>query len=824
MRLAEKLRLLGCATIVLTCGLSAYAESLSGTVVDPQQRVIAGAEVSLNCGKQIETRKTDGGGSFSFTRPAIPEDCMIQAVYPGFAVLELTVGRSRDFTLQLRLAELKQTVVAKDDRLSPAPVASVSLSANDLRNISDNSADLVAYAKNLAGIYSGSDHIYVDGLPADHPPPADRIESITINADPFTAEYSDGGETHIDIATTDPERKFRLSSSGVSLGTKAPDGLNSRLTSTSSTATLGLIGPVPYFPLAFTSNFHFTDGRKEQPIEAVVPPLPGISITSVDAATTKDWNALWGLGADYSKKETLRVNASVYAFTARDSNVNVSGLTLPEAGLSHDMAAREFRATFAKVGMKYVYRGGITTDWSTSDLNANSSALGVSVSGAFVGGGADVSSQDGRWMRWTLKNVLQFNEYNRNWSAGAMVSRRGDAEDIIPNPFGHIYFDNLEDYTLSATNNADLGTGIITRGSGRVRYASYTAAPFVEAEILRRARVVVRGGLRSDAQTAGGLLFSPRLSAVALLRGYVLRAGSGLFVQNWANDIFLRVLENDGNHLQRFLITNAPLSALVAGTTTPQTEIASSIAPDLTPTHNWVSKLSLEHPFRRLSPGLEYTWTDGTHLLGSQRLPAPTGWKDVLESNRDLLKHQLHFRAQYRIRSQSLAAHYEWIHARDNTDGPFSFPAQQDDIRAEWGPASGMAPHNLSGVANLKFGKALSLVLVDGWHSPLPLNITSGLDPEDNGLYTDRGGRTRNSGLGPYSNSMQLLAHRRIAVPKLFSGTRERVYADLGLQALNLLGDKDYVSMGTVIGSPLFAKPLAAAPGRSVRFSFNFSR
>jgi hypothetical protein len=797
---------------------------LSGTVVDPQQRVIAGAEVSLNCGNQTDTRKTDGQGYFTFTRQAFPEDCKIEAVYPSFAPLELTVGPSRSLTLQLRLAELKETVTATTDRLSPAPLASVSLAANDLRNISNNSEDLVAYAKSLAGIYSGTDHIYVDGLPADHPPPADRIETITINADPFSAEYSDGGDTHIDIATKEAERKFCLTSSGVSLGTKAPDGLNSHLGSTSNTATLGLIGPVPYLPFAFTSNLHFTDRQREQPIEAVVPPEPGIPIASVDAAPTSDLNALFGLGADYSKKDTLRVNASLYVVTARHSNMNVSGLTLPEAGLNSATSAREFRATFTKVGKDYVYRGGITSDWANSDIDANYSGLGVRVSGAFVGGGADIDKQNTPWTRWTLKNVLQFNTDNHTWSVGATVSRRGDEENIIPNPFGHIYFDNLEDYILSATTGADTGTGMITQGPGKVRYASYTAAPFVEAEMVHRTRVVVRGGLRADAQTAGGVLFSPRLSAVAFLQGFVLRAGSGMFVQNWTNDIFLRVLENDGNHLQRFLITNASLSDLEAGTATLESEIASRIAPDLTPARNWVSKVALEHPFQRFLPGVEYTWTDGTHLLGSQRLSAPTGWTDVLASNRDLRKHQLHFRAQYKIRGQNLTAHYEWIHARDDTDGPFSFPARQDDIAGEWGPSSGIAPHNLTLVANLKFGKALSLTLVDGWHSPLPLNITSGLDPEDNGLYTDRAGRPRNSGRGPYCNSMQLFAHRRIAVPKLFSAPNQKLYVDLGVQGLNLLGNKDYVSMGTVIGSPLYGQPLAAVPGRSLRFSFSFVR
>ncbi len=142
--------------------------------------------------------------------------------------------------------------------------------------------------------------------------------------------------------------------------------------------------------------------------------------------------------------------------------------------------------TVTKVCTDYIYRGGISSDWSDSGLNANYNGLGVSVSGAFVAGGADVNKQNAQWMRWTLKNVLLFNTDNHSWSVGATISRRGDVEDIIPNSFGHIYFDNLGDYILSATTGADTGTGMITQGQGRVQYASYTAAPFVEAEMGSR--------------------------------------------------------------------------------------------------------------------------------------------------------------------------------------------------------------------------------------------------------------------------------------------------------------------------------------------------
>lgn len=812
-----------CACVLLG-GCFARAETLSGTVLDPQQRPIVRASVSLNCENQTDTVITDGQGRFSFTRQGLPPSCKIQAAYPGFAALELALGQRRTLTLELRLAEVQQTVDAKDDVPTLRSLTSVSLSASELKNISDNSNDLLAYARHLAGVYSGSEQIYVDGLPTNQLPQADRIESITINSDPFSAEYSDGGNTHIDIVTKSAERKFHLSSGGISLGPAARDGLNPHLTSSLNRLSLGLSGPVPDSPLAFTSDVDFTDRRREVPIEAVIPLIPGEPVSSGTAAPATDSNLLLALGTDYSKGEAFRVNASLYVATTRHTNVNVSGLTLPEAGISTGTMARELRTTITKTGGHYLYRGGIVANWLNKDLNANSSGLGVGVSGAFIAGGAQLNKEKSRGNRWTFKNVLEFDTAHRHWSVGATISRREDEQAISPNPAGYIQFDNLKDYVLSVTTGAQTGTAFIARGLGDVWYGSYIVAPFVEGEILRRGSVSIRGGLREDYQTAGGFLFSPRLSAVVALHGFVFRAGGGMFVQNWTNDMFLRVLENNGQHLCQFLITNVSLSNIENGKVTQEPEIVSRITPNLTPTRDWVSKLSVEHPFGNFVPGVEYTWTSVTHLLGSQRLSTLTGWQDLLESNRALRKQQVHFRAQYKIRSHNLTAHYEWIRARDNTDGPFSFPARQDDIQGEWGPASGIASNNLTLAANFHFAGLFSVALVDGWHSGLPLNLTSGLDAEANGLFTDRAGGPRNGGRGPFFNSLDLFAHRRIGLPKVLSETKQKVYVDVGVQGLNLLGNRDYTTIGTTLGSPLLGQPLSALPGRTVRFSLSLQR
>jgi len=294
-----------------------------------------------------------------------------------------------------------------------------------------------------------------------------------------------------------------------------------------------------------------------------------------------------------------------------------------------------------------------------------------------------------------------------------------------------------------------------------------------------------------------------------------------MFVHDWRNDIFLRVMENDGHHLHRFLIPNASLGDVLAGAAAMQPEIISKVAPDLTPVREWMSRVSVEHPFKNFVPGVEYTWTEGSHLLGSARLSTTAGWADLLESNRAFRKQQLHFRALYKFGGQSLTLHYEWIRSFDDTDGPFSFPQISGDLRDEWARSSAVSPHNFTIVGNFQMRGGVFINLVGSWRSSAPYNITTGLDPAHNGLYNDRAGLARNSGTGPAYRNISLYAFRRFRIPGPAKESKHNLYVNLGVQAENLLGNRNYVAFDSVRGSPIFGQPLSALSGRSFRLSFN---
>jgi hypothetical protein len=112
---------------------------------------------------------------------------------------------------------------------------------------------------------------------------------------------------------------------------------------------------------------------------------------------------------------------------------------------------------------------------------------------------------------------------------------------------------------------------------------------------------------------------------------------------------------------------------------------------------------------------------------------------------------------------------------------------------------------------------------MDIWRSSAPFNVTTGLDPSGNGLFVDRGGRPRNNGNGPGYNSLSLSAHKRFMIPQGVAHLRSPMFLDFGVQGENLLGNRNYLAVGSVAGSPSFGTPIAALPGRSVRFWLNLN-
>jgi hypothetical protein len=804
------------------------AEGLKGTISDPDGLVVPGAVVVLRCGGHNKFVESDSRGQFEFFAKPAGGACEISVTHPGFSRSRESVDRhAGSLTIRLSVAPLSQavSVASEPDPLLRPAFSSISLSGDELRTISNNTRDMIRYAKQLAGVTTGPDVVIVDGLPSSTLPPAEMIARITINGEPFSAEFSDGDLTHIDIITRNSDRRFRYGFGGLSLGVGSHNTLDPNLRSDSRSGNGYVSGPVPHLPLTFSLHGTFASNLNQQPIEASFPDTPAFAADR-KLKGIADSNLTWSgsIDLDYSHAETFRAHFAYFETRTNASNAGAGGLTLPEAGLSSSMTSREVRATLFESAGLFTYEGGLAVRQTNSDARANSDDLGVTVLGDFVSGGAPIASNEVLRTAWTWKNVFRSALAASPWSAGVSISGSEDLNQEVPNSAGAVQFANLQAYT-DALAGQGTGTLFIMRGNGTARYANKVVAPFVQKQLLHSARFVVTAGLRGDYQSKYGILVSPRLSAATQWCGFVFRTGGGLFVRNIPNDVLMKVTESDGSHLRQFMINDVSLAGAgdVASQITGGQSIRLQLASNLTRPRDFMVKSSLERPMGHFTPGIEYTWTSDLHLLGSRRLSDGSGWLDLLEANRSSERRRLHTRISYKWGRQMVMAHYERIRSYDDTSGPFSFPAQQDNLRAEWARSAGISPHNVSLAANFNVPTGIFLSLTESWRSSAPYNLTTSLDPVNNGLNTDRGGRPRNSGDGPSFNSVNLYGHKRIPMPIFLFGSKKRVHVDLGVQVENILNNKNYLSFGSIIGSPTLGQPLAGSAGRTARVWVNLN-
>ena len=71
---------------------------------------------------------------------------------------------------------------------------------------------------------------------------------------------------------------------------------------------------------------------------------------------------------------------------------------------------------------------------------------------------------------------------------------------------------------------------------------------------------------------------------------------------------------------------------------------------------------------------------------------------------------------------------------------------------------------------------------------------------------------------------MSLHCTGRIALPIPGGRSRQKTQANIGLHVENLLDNRNYLAVGSILGSPLFGVPLGALPGRSLRLAISFDR
>lgn len=682
-------------------------------------------------------------------------------------------------------------------RAGGRPLASASLSRDDLRRLGPNVATWLDFALKTAGANLGHTRLRVDGMPAVAEMSARSVARVTVNDDPFSAAADGVDDVLVDVELAEPSRDWRGSLEGPSFGRGGGDRLTNGAMPQLTRASGDVGGPLSASHLTFSSQASY-DATTTTP--AFVSASTGIP-TAADA-TTSEIIASASLTSSYSAPR-LRVRAVFGAGRTRLQHAGIGAIVAPEAGTtsSSDQVHAQF-VWHAVIGSR-VHSGGVTWRVQRTESFADSTGPSVVITGQQVSGPSAIAWDADRSMSWTAQHVVEPADRRRSWLLGVEGGRDQVESRRLLNPFGVVQ-------RSSAGDNG--GIRFVTRGVAQADVHSYSAAVFGERVLIDAPAVTARGGLRVDWQKGYGLLVLPRLTArVEPGGGIHLSGGAGVFADHVDPALLADVQRRDGTSAGTLMITQ------IATADSDQTEwrqapLTARFAPDFRPRRDLVARVGALRAWGHWAVGVDETVTRGMHLAGSDRERDSGALIDTVDSDRRLLRGLTQIRATATWPGQWLAIFYEHARSHDDSGGALMFPQRSAEIAAEWSRSARVASHSVGVAACLSVPWAMRLLVSVTIRSGQPFNALSGLDSQGLGTFSDRGGASRNAALAPATRDVSASLSRSVT-PARWKG----VTLQAGIRIENALNATNAWMVGQVLQTASFGRPIAAAPARAAR-------
>jgi hypothetical protein len=851
-----------------------------GQVQDSSGAILRGAQVELRRpdGTIVASTLTDAAGQFRVAQPAAGE-YRLSVALPGFEPLTRTlrIGRTplAPLTLTLNLASVSTNVVvnaaeavdvAAPDQNQDAPT----LSSNDMKTLPILDGDVVATLSaflDTGAAGEGGATLIVDGVESKTVGVApSAIERISINQDPYSAQYRQPGRGQVEIVTKNTADRFHGSASFTfrdsALGatnyfatTKAPE--QRRIYEGY------LTGPIK--PLRDTT-FLFSTNRQEEDASTTVNanledpanPTSGSGIPfvqNVAAPTRSTWITM-------KVAHQINDHHSAYLlyrfFDASQSNQNVGGQTLATAGyvaynFDMNLAFHDDLALAPNKLNQFSILFERNIDRNVSALDAPS----IVVQGAFTGGGAQNDSLQTEnnpnlsdVVSWTTHAIHQL-------KFGVQLPNLGRRilEDLT-NRQGTYTFASLAaceqgaPNTITSLNPCAQGSTPIsyTLQQGQTRFLTHFDQPgaFIQDQIQATPRLTVTPGVRYDFQNAlPGTMdaVQPRLSLAYLLdkkHALVVRTGGGVYMR--------RVGVNVGQQLARYQYAAERSLLLTTNLCYPDITVCNTLAaqppslynfgPNLKAPMQGYFGLGVERQLtRQATITLTYNGYRGWHALRSIDINAPLppflsparpdpDYAQVLQLQSGGTQKSDGLTLNYRGRIGNAFSgflQYGYQHADANTEWSTFIPEDQYNPNAEWGRSSWNQRQRLALFGTFYPDKPLNLGIGFYNDTPMPYSIVTGADNYLDGLTNARPpGIPRDSLNGGNYQDVQLrLGYTFKVRPRLKDQSPTLAFS---LSSFNTLNRVNYGGYIGVVTSPEFMKPTTASNPRRLQLgtSYNF--
>jgi hypothetical protein len=846
--------------------------TLRVTVLDQSGAIIPAAHVTLqpvDPPGAPQERSTDERGEAIFTNLP-PGRYTIRGEFSGFEPrqiddLRLRTGASRR-ELRLPIARHAEDVqVGQDGReraLDPRSGAFATvLSKDQIDALPDDPDEMEAALKEMAGPGAV---IRVDGFRGGKLPPKSQIRGIRFRRDSFAAENHGGGLVFVDIMTSPGAGPLR----GTADFTFRDESLNARNAfsperSPEQQQNYGftLNGTIVKNRTSFSLTSNGTNSYDSQTIYAVTP-----AGTVADAVRRPTDRANLSARVDHALTKAFSLKATYQRATVDIDNLGVGDFNLEARAYSRRTEEDLFRSSVSgPLGRKGFIETRFQARHQTLDSSPLTDVPAVTVLGAFTDGGAQIDG--GRITTdFELATDIDYASGRHAARVGVLLEGGRYRSDEIQNAGGTFTFPGLDAYVAGRPSTFTKRTG-----DPLVRYSNVQLGWYAQDDIRLARSLSLSVGLRQELQThlddrlnlapRVGATWSPFKSGATTLRG-----GAGIFYDWYDAETYEQTLRVDGVHqVDRAVLdpgypdpaTGGSPSLLPPGRIV---QAADMVQPTLARANMAVEQALGKYARINVLYGYGHSQTalrghDVNAPLANGERPDPSsGTVTQVESTARSSTHMLHTGLNLNLpwHRTFLFFNYTFGHAMNESDSPFSLPANNLNLPAEWGPTQYDARHRASAMFNMNLWKGFKLATMINSNSGLPYNITTGFDDNDDTVSNDRpagvgrnsargdgrwdvGGRLswafgfgQRKGSGPGGTPVIMI--RTIGGPGGdapmggFSGGSEdkRWRMELYLAGTNLFNHVNPMGYTGVLTSPFFGEPTSAGAPRKLELGMRF--
>ena len=850
--------------------------TITGTVQDASGGVIPKAAVVLLSpdGKQLATTKSDSQGSFHLSASTSDQDTL-EVRHPGFksfiAHLPAKGAAVMPIHATLEIAAVTEQVDVSVDSegstVSTDPAENkdaATVTGNALEHLPVFDQDYVSTLSNFldqgsTGTVGAT--IVVDGMEQkDAGVSASAVESVKVNNDPYSAEYSRPGRGRIEITTKSPspvyhgtfnfiERDYHLDARNAFASERPPE--QRRIFEGV------LTGPVPKLSKTFfllSGDYEIDDVQS-----TLYAQLPGgllqqnvpSPIRAIDGAArvTHDINDRHNITLQLTyegRKRDNQLASPGQTLTAAQTPGSgggsaqtqvLGGYVLPEAGQSLSGVERHLMFTDKLVlSTSLLNQFQIVYEHNRDSTASTTEAPQINVQNAFVAGGAQVTRLNTE-NNVDIRDALTWSHGKHTVIAGfAMPNMSRRALDDYSNRLGTFNFSSLQDYIANQPFS-------FTRQQGPTHFVYWQReiGGFIQDQIRVSSNLQFGIGLRWDWQNElhDYNNFSPRASlayAFGAKRNTVFRTGAGFFYDRTRSQPIGNLALYSAPALTSILLLNPSYPDPFAGGVSPVAQPPNiyRFSPDIRTPYSILYSAALERQiFKSATVSATYRGSVGVSLFESLNVnqplpplylvrpnPAYATYQQIQSNGRQIQQAlDLSFSGKL-TRYLSGIAQYTLNRTNNNTGGINYMPPNTYDLSGEYARADFDQRNRLNLLLSSSLYKWVDLGVGFTAASGLPYTLTLGQDIYNSGFATARPpGVARNTLQGPGYSELDLRwSHDFLLSRKGEKGPLVSVAVD----AFNLPNRVNFAQYVGNESSPFFGKAVAALPARRLQFTLRF--